>query len=153
MGRLSAVPITLRESNEYIKNFHRHNKPVQGCKFCIACVYENKIVGVCVIGRPISRFKDDGFTAEVTRTCVFDHAPKGVNSFLYARAWKAWRAMGGKKIITYTLQSESGSSLRGAGWKILHEVEINNNQGWTSRENRVLQKVSTQPKFCWMYAQ
>ena len=152
MTKLNAIPISLKDSNQYIENFHRHNKPVQGSKFSIGCIYQDKLVGVCIVGRPISRFKDDGVTAEVTRTCVFDDAPKGVNSFLYARAWRAWKAMGGKRIITYTLQSESGASLRGAGWKVLHEVEINNNQGWLSRDNRKLQDVSKQPKFCWMYA-
>ena len=152
MTKLNAVPISLKDSNEYIENFHRHNKPVQGSKFSIGCIYQDKLVGVCIVGRPISRFKDDGVTAEVTRTCVFDDAPKGVNSFLYARAWRAWKAMGDKRIITYTLQSESGASLRGAGWKVLHEVEIHNNQGWLSRDNRKLQDVSKQPKFCWMYA-
>ena len=151
MTKLEAVPLTLIDCNEYIQNFHRHNKPVQGSKFAFGCKYKGKLVAVCVVGRPIARYKDDGFTAEVTRTCVFDDAPKGVNSFLYSRAWKAWKAMGGKRIITYTLQSESGASLRGAGWKILHEVEINNNQGWLSRDNRKLQKVSKEPKFCWMY--
>ena len=151
MTKLEAVPLTLKDCNEYIQNFHRHNKPVQGSKFAFGCKYKGKLVAVCVVGRPIARYKDDGFTAEVTRTCVFDDAPKGVNSFLYSRAWKAWKAMGGKRIITYTLQSESGASLRGAGWKILHEVEINNNQGWLSRDNRKLQKVSKEPKFCWMY--
>ena len=61
--------------------------------------------------------------------------------------------MGGKKIITYTLQSESGSSLKGAGWKVLHEVEINDHKGWLNRDNRKLQAASQQPKFCWMYEQ
>tara|TARA_R100001594_G_scaffold59248_1_gene93196 strand:+ start:1768 stop:2226 length:459 start_codon:yes stop_codon:yes gene_type:complete len=151
MKQLSAVPLNLKKCNEYITAFHRHNKKVQGCKFTFGCLYKDKLVGVCVVGRPISRFKDDGFTAEVTRICVFDAAPSGVNSFLYARAWRVWKAMGGKKIITYTLQSESGCSLRGANYKIINEVEINKHKGWLNRDNRKLQAASQQPKFCWMY--
>lgn len=151
MTKLEAVPLPLRVCNEYIENFHRHNKPVQGSKFSFGCKYKGKLVAVCVVGRPISRFKDDGYTAEVTRICVFDDAPNGVNSFLYARSWRAWKAMGGKRIITYTLQSESGCSLRGANWRIINEVEINKKQGWLNRDNRKLQQASKEPKFCWMY--
>ena len=58
--------------------------------------------------------------------------------------------MSGRKIITYTLQSESGSSLRGSGWKILHEVEINKHKGWLTRPGREFQSASVEPKFCWI---
>ena len=93
--------------------------------------------------------KDDGVTAEVTRCCVLNDAPKGSCSFLYACCWRAWRAMGGQRMITYTLQSESGASLRGAGWKVLHEVVINKGKGWTNRPGREWQPVTGQLKFRW----
>jgi len=150
MTKIQAVPITLAHANEFVSTYHRHNKPVQGCKFCIGCSNGDQLIGVVIVGRPISRHKEDGFTAEVTRCCILESAPKGTNSFLYASAWRAWRAMGGRKIITYTLQSESGSSLRGSGWKILHEVEINKHKGWLTRPGREFQSASVEPKFCWI---
>ena len=116
----------------------------------IGCSDGDQLIGVVIVGRPISRHKEDGFTAEVTRCCIVDSASKGTNSFLYASAWRAWRAMGGRKIISYTLQSESGSSLRGAGWRILHEVEINKHKGWLTRPGREFQSASIEPKFCWI---
>ena len=75
-------------------------------------MYKNKLVGVAIVGRPVSRRLDDRFTLEINRNCVLDLAPKGTCSFLYSRAIKIWQTMGGKKIITYTLETESGSSLK-----------------------------------------
>ncbi len=149
MSKLVAIPINLSEANKFVDNFHRHNKPVVGAKFSIGCSNGERLVGVAIVGRPISIRKDDGVTAEVTRCCVIDDAPKGSCSFLYASCWRAWKAMGGQKIITYTLQSEGGASLRGSGWTVLHEVEIHPNKGWTNRPGREWQSVSGQQKFCW----
>jgi len=150
MSKLIAVPINLKEANEFVSNFHRHNKPVVGAKYSIGCSDGDRLVGTAIVGRPIAIKKDDGVTAEVTRCCVLDDAQKGSCSFLYACCWTAWKAMGGQRMITYTLQSESGASLRGAGWKVLHEVVINKGKGWTNRPGREWQTVSGQQKFCWV---
>ena len=121
---LELVPISLKEANQFVENFHRHNRPVtkSGGKFAIGASSCDGLVGVAIVGRPVARLMQDGWTAEVLRTCVLSIAPKGANSFLYAAAWRAWREMGGKKLITYTLATESGASLRGAGWKVVAEV-------------------------------
>jgi hypothetical protein len=55
--------------------------------------------------------------------------------------------MGGRKMITYTLQSECGSSLRGAGWVNTKEVN-STGQGWLSRD-REHQAVFDEPKYRW----
>jgi hypothetical protein len=68
---------------------------------------------------------------------------------LYAKAWQASKALGWKKLITYTLQSESGSSLKGAGWKIVAELKGNNSKGWQTRPGREWQPVVGQSKFRW----
>lgn len=145
---LCLVPINLKEANEFVSNFHRHNYAVQGCKFCIGVSDFSNLVGVAIVGRPISLHKDNGTTAEVRRVCVLEDAPKGANSFLYSACWRAWKAMGGTRIITYTLQSESGSSLKGAGWKVLHESKGVNHKGWQSRPGRTWQPIIGQDKFC-----
>ena len=110
-----AVPIKHLEAAEFVGNFHRHNKPPAGSVFCVGASDGAKLIGVAIVGRPVARNLDDGRTLEVTRCCVVDDAPKGSCSFLYARCWQAAKALGWQKLITYTLQSESGASLRGGG--------------------------------------
>ncbi len=117
---LTIVPMTLAEANEFVRRYHRHHKPVPGCKFCIGVSDGEKIVGVAIVGRPVARYLDDGWTLEVNRTCT--DGTKNANSMLYAAAWRATRAMGYRKLITYTLPEESGASLRAAGWKCIGQA-------------------------------
>lgn len=145
---IDPVPITLREANNFVDNFHRHNKPTQGGRFAIGAVHNDEIVGVAIVGRPISATLQDGVTAEVTRLCVNDAAPKNVCSFLYGRCWRIWQQMGGKRMITYTLQTESGASLRGAGWSIVGEVKPHDK--WSKKGGgREWQPIYGQLKFRW----
>ena len=144
-----AVPITLREAGEFVANFHRHNKAPQGALFAIGASDGQQLVGVAIVGRPVARALDDGETAEVVRCCVHDDAPKGACSFLYARCWRAAKAMGYTRVVTYTLQSESGASLRGAGWRVVAELGANKPGMWQSRPGREWQTVVGQAKFRW----
>ena len=147
---MKIVPMTIAEANLFVENFHRHNKPVQGAKFAIGASDGDRLVGVAIVGRPVSRMLDNGTTAEVTRCCVLDDAPKGTPSFLYSRCWKAWSALGGDRLITYTLQSESGASLRGAGWKVIaHSPGAKQGSGWENRPGREWQTVVGQAKLRW----
>ncbi|MFR6181326.1 MAG: XF1762 family protein [Flavonifractor plautii] len=101
----------MREANRFIEKHHRHSGRVQGCKFCVALSDGLGVIhGVAVAGRPISRYLDDGRTAEVTRLCT-DGTFNGC-SFLYGCCARIAREMGFRKIITYTLAEESGASLR-----------------------------------------
>lgn len=125
-GSMIVVPISLREANDFVSNFHRHNGRTSrdGGKFAIGASDGDRMFGVAIVGRPIARLlARDHATGEVLRCCVTDDAPKGTCSFLYSRCWRAWQAMGGRKLITYTLESETGSSLRGAGWRIVGQVK------------------------------
>lgn len=72
-------------------------------------------MGVAIVGRPVSRHLDDGWTLEVNRLCT--DGSRNACSALYAAAWRAARAMGYKRLVTYILESENGASLRAAGWK------------------------------------
>jgi hypothetical protein len=151
--KLVAVPTTLAEANEFVANFHRHNKPVTMARWSIGASDGERLVGVAIVTLPVSRTLMDGFTAEVARCCVVDDAPKGSCSFLYAACWRAWRAMGGKRLITYTLQSESGASLRGAGWNVVAELAPRRDaQQWTNRPGREWQSVVGQAKLRWEVA-
>lgn len=111
---MKLIPISFADANAFVAANHRHHKPVRGHKFSIGCTLNNTLVGVAIIGRPVSRFLDDGYTLEVTRLCT--DGTKNACSFLYGAAWRAAKALGYKKIITYTLASENGASIKAAGW-------------------------------------
>jgi hypothetical protein len=146
---LVAVPVKLKEASEYVRNFHRHNNPPQGGLFAVGCSDGERLVGVAIVGRPVARSLDDGQTAEVVRCCVQDDAPKGACSFLYARCWQAAKALGWRKLITYTLQEEGGASLRGAGWRMVAQLQPNPPERWQNRPGREWQAVVGQAKFRW----
>ena len=147
---LSIIPLSLKEANEFVTKYHRHNKKCAGHKFSIGAVYKNEIVGVVIVGRPVARKLDDRFTLEINRNCVLDTAPKGTCSFLYSRAIKIWQTMGGKKIITYTLETESGSSLKAVNFNKETTVQtFKKNTGWTTRTNRIWQEVQATPRIRW----
>ncbi len=119
--RLTVVPISLADANAFVETHHRHHKKVVGHKFSIGVVDKSgKMRGVAIVGRPVSRHRDDGFTLEVTRLATDGCA--NAPSSLYSAAWRAARAMGYRRIGTYTLATEPGTSLRAAGWRIVHEV-------------------------------
>ncbi len=108
------VPISLKDANAFVNEHHRHHKAVIGHKFSIGCEQDGRLVGVAIMGRPVSRYLDDGLTLEVNRLCTTGE--KNACSMLYAAAARAARAMGYRKIVTYTLDTEPGTSLRAAGW-------------------------------------
>lgn len=150
---LHAVPVTQREANEFVANFHRHNKPTRGALFQLGASDGARLAGVAIIGRPVARMLQDGATAEVLRCCVLGDAPKGTCSFLYGASWRAARALGWRRLITYTLQSESGASIRGAGWKLIGEATKAPAAGW-SRDGRARdwQPIYGQQKLRWEIA-
>ena len=147
---LKIVPLSLKEANKFVTKYHRHNKKCQGHKFSLGAIFKNELVGVVIVGRPVSRRLDNKLTLEISRNCVLDNAPKGTCSFLYSKAIKVWQTMGGKKIITYTLDYESGSSLKAVNFKKEKIVQVfKKNTGWTTRENRVWQEVQKTPRIRW----
>jgi hypothetical protein len=116
---LVIVPVSLEEANALVEAIHRHHDPVVGHKFSIGVASESAIVGVAVIGRPVARGNDDGLTLEVNRCCT--DGTRNACSMLYRAAWRAARAMGYRRLITYTLPAEGGASLRGAGFTLIGE--------------------------------
>ena len=114
---MKIIPLRMSQANKFISKYHRHNKPVdhRGHRFSIGLVDgENKLIGVAIAGQPIAQRNDDGFTLEILRVCVLD-GYRNANSMLYGRVRRIGMLMGYHRIITYTLQSESGASLRAVG--------------------------------------
>lgn len=129
---MKAVPIELKAANEYVAQNHRHHSPVYRDKFRVACTEHGRICGVIQCGRPVSRHLDDGKTLEVTRCCTDGTA--NACSFLYGRAARIAKEMGYERIITYILISESGASLKAAGWEC--EKEIAGGGSWDTPARR-----------------
>src|SRR6266704_3272417 len=113
---LYIVPYTIRQANAYVAQLHRHNNPVTGTRLVFAAADSTgKIRGVALVGRPVSRHLDDGWTLEINRLCTDGYV--NVGSFLCAAAWNATKAIGYRRLITYTLPEEGVASLRAVGWK------------------------------------
>ena len=156
--QLLVKPTTLRAANDFVQAHHRHNGRTSrdGGKFAIACEYGGEIVGVAIVGNPLSATYMDkaiyGHVAEVLRTCTKDAAPKGAVSFLYAACTRVCRDMGFDRLISYTLDTESGASLRGAGWKNMGTTK-GVKPGWRKKDHlsqtREYQEVMGKVKFRW----
>lgn len=143
--RLHVRPLTLPQANELVTNFHRHHKKVVGHRFSLG-VYdaENVCHGAAIVGRPVARLTDQYLTAEVTRL-VTDGIENGC-SCLYGACARAAKEMGFKRIQTFILVSEPGTSLKAAGWTQEHTTA--GGDGWQSRPNRRTDQP-TEPKVLW----
>lgn len=109
------IPITIRDANLFVGRHHRHHKPSQGGLFAVACGDDEEVRGVAIVGRPVARRLQDGWTAEVIRLAT--DGTRNACSMLYAAAWRACRALGYRRLITFILATEPGVSLTAAGWK------------------------------------
>ena len=115
-------PVTLKEATRFVERHHRHSRPPRGGLFAVACSREgdDEPCGVAIVGRPVARLLADGWTAEVTRCCT--DGTRNACSMLYGACWRVARALGYRKLITYTREAESGASLRAAAFQAVGEV-------------------------------
>lgn len=143
-------PIHIRQADSFIELHHRHCGKRGNGKFAIACYADDLLVGVAIAGRPSSRHEDDGKTIEVYRVCTTGY--RNATSFLYSRCKRIGQLMGYEKFMTYTLQEESGSSLRAIGAVIVSEV-THGKEKWndSSGTKRNVTKVSSLPKYKWYF--
>ena len=144
---MEITPINLKEANSFVDMFHRHNKHCRGCKFCLGLSHNDELVGVAIVGRPVSRHLDNGHNLEVLRVCVKDTAPKGANSKLYARCRRIGQLMGYKKILTYTLKNESQSTMKAL--RAVKESDVPAQDWNRPNRKRISQSVYTQEKIRW----
>ena len=133
--------IGLDEANAFVALHHRHHKPVMGHLFSIGAAAADHIVGIAIIGRPVARMRDDGVTAEITRLAT--DGTRNACSFLYGASARAAFALGFKRIGTYILASEPGTSLTAAGWRQIGEVR---GRTWSCPSRPRIDKHPTQAK-------
>jgi hypothetical protein len=144
-SRLQIVPMELRDANAFVAEHHRHHRAVVGHRFSIGVVnIAGDLVGVAIIGRPITQHNDDGFTVEVLRVAT-DGTPNACSA-LYGAAWRAAKAMGYRRALTYTLKEEPGTSLRAAGWTVIGEVR---GKSWNTPTRPRVDKHPTTDKLRW----
>ena len=144
-ARLTITPCTLTDARAYVNANHRHHKAPVGGLFALAvCAEGGAICGVAIVGRPVARQLQDGWTAEVTRVAT-DGTPNACSA-LYGAAWRAARALGWRRLVTYTLASEPGTSLVAAGWRVVGQTQA---QSWNRLNRPRVDKYPLQEKLRW----
>ena len=129
---MHVIPLTFKQASEFVAKYHRHNKPPTGCKFCIGVEENGVLEGVAQCGRPVARALDDGLTLEINRTCT--NGKKNSNSMLYGACRAIAKAMGYKRVVTYTQSNETGASLRATGF--IKVADLPPRKDWASSSVR-----------------
>ena len=132
---LELVPVTFADAIRFVGLHHRHSKPPVTWRFGVGLVDgSSELVGVGIAGIPKSRMlmAQDPRLVEILRVCTLQ-SPNAC-SMLYGALCRAAKALGYRRAITYTMQTESGSSLRAAGFAVVAECESHN--GWHVGESR-----------------
>jgi len=147
------IPISISDACEFVAQHHRHHRPPPGGLFAVGvATIEDprfvraaaRVVGVAIVGRPVARGNDDDWTAEVTRLCT--DGTQNACSMLYSACWRAARALGYRRVITYTLASEPGTSLRAAGWLEVGRVR---GRSWHCQSRPRVDRHPLQEKIRW----
>jgi len=123
MSASELVPLTRAQARVFVAAHHRHSAPPVGDVFRVGLDVGGELVGVAIAGRPAARLLDDGRTLEVTRVCVVAGAGENACSRLYGAACRAAKALGYRRVVTYTLERETASSVRAAGFERDADVE------------------------------
>ena len=148
MVRLRHQRIDFPAAAAFVAEHHRHHTPPVGHVFSLGAFRGDDMVGVGIVGRPVSRHRDDGLTAEVTRLCCRDGEPNAA-SFLLGKCARAALALGFRRIGTYTLKREAGTSLRAAGWTLIGETP---GKSWSVPSRPRTDSHPIEPKLLWEYA-
>lgn len=149
--KFTPMPMSRDEANAFIGVVHRHHGPVVSHRFAVGAWVEGTLVGTAVVGNTKARALHERTAAEIVR--VATDGTFNACSFLYGRCRRVWVAMGGdpRKLITYTLQSESGASLRAAGF--IPEATVNGKEWDTpSRRRKERGGAQVEDKIRWRAA-
>ncbi len=121
-------PCTVKAARRFVAAHHRHNQPPAGGLFAIAAYVDGELAGVGIAGRPVAMPLNDGVTVEVSRCCTT--GARNAPSSIYGALCRAAKALGYHRVVTYTLASEPGTSLRSAGFVV--DAELPARAGWAS---------------------
>lgn len=138
---------SLKEVSKFINENHRHHISPQGCNFAFGVKMGNDFIGVITAGRPVAAALDDGSTLEITRVCV-KPGYKNLCSYLYSHMIRIAKDMNYQRVITYTLESETGTSCKAAGFKLAYKSRGGE---WNCKSRPRKVKAPTCPKKMWEY--
>jgi hypothetical protein len=143
---VTPIPFTRDSARAYLRDFHRHHKGTTGYKFAVGALQGGRLVGIVIVGRPVSRViqKAEPLTCEVTRLCT--DGTKNACSYLYGVARRIAFEMGYTRVITYTLESEPGTSLKASGWSFVRKTR---GGSWDTDSRPRIDKAPTVPKQLW----
>lgn len=142
---MALQPLAIKEAQAFVARHHRHHTAPNGGLFAVGINDGTAVVGCAIVGRPVARLNWDGYTAEVTRLCVLEGQRNGC-SMLYRACWRAAVALGYRRLITYTLESEGGASLRASGFQL---VGVRGGGTWNRADRPRVDKHPTQQKLLW----
>jgi hypothetical protein len=142
--------VSFAEAREFIRIHHRHCDPPVCWKFGAAVNNGAELMGVMAAGRPVSAALARQGCIEVNRVCVKDSHPRqlvrNACSMLYGYACREAFSRGYRRVITYTLQSEKGTSLKAAGFR---PVARSRGGSWNRTARPRSDKTTTEPKVRW----
>ncbi|MCZ8255173.1 MAG: hypothetical protein O9327_05875 [Polaromonas sp.] len=153
--QLALAPVTFADVREFVARHHRHCVPPRGWRFGMGVVNGARgltggLVGLVSCGRPVARAIDQQRVVEVNRLCIDPDIPSGLvwnaASMLYGWAAREARNRGAEWIVTYTLASESGTTLRAAGWTPGH---VTRGRAWSSPSRPRSTVTPTDDKVRW----
>ena len=146
------VPIHFAQANAFVVNVHRHHGRVVGYKFALglrsddpSAPWDGPLHGVAICGRPVARKSDDGMTLEVVRLAT--DGTKNACSMLYGACARVAKEMGYRRILTFTLDSEPGTSLKASGWKFDGTTD---GRSWSVPSRPRIDKHPCVPKKRWV---
>jgi hypothetical protein len=117
-ARLHLVPVRSREVMDFVRAWSPPSPAARRSDLRRRSREETGTLrAVAIVGRPVARHLDDGATLEVTRTA--SDSGRNANSVRYGASWRAAKALGYQRLITFTQAGESGASLRGVGWHLI----------------------------------
>lgn len=121
--------------NEFLEQRHPLGA-VAGWKACFGARYQDYLVAVVVIGRPVARMADDGTELSITRYCRRDDRPDNTGSWLIARA-RDWVELEGYEALSAHagVAGNYGHVYEAAGFGC-EKVEVADGKGWTNRDGR-----------------
>lgn len=127
---LHVAPCSAAEANDYVKTVHRHNGTLPTSIFRVLVHDDERIVrGVAIAGAPKARMLMTPGTLEVSR--VATDGSRNACSMLYGACTRAARALGYRRLVTYTLEIEAGASLRASGWSLTSRTKA---ESWSRRQ-------------------
>lgn len=111
---LTVVPLTVKAASRWVGAVHSHLSEPRGALFAAGVESDDRLLCAGLVGRPSARLLDDGQTAEITRVAC-DTTPNAASMLLGALRAGAL-ALGYRRVVSYTLLGESGTSYRAAGF-------------------------------------